>query len=282
MLLPDPQLQTAIDRFPQRVKTWSLVVTMFGDAIQPAGGAIPLADITRALAPAGIAPGAVRTAMSRLASDGLVITERTGRSSIYRLTPAGAAEFLPAESRIYGPMTAQGRDVVLALCPPGLTAPQREALARKVRHGGGAMLSGVAIWQADAPPAPGWLDAHDLWPLTASPAPAPDWLANHLADPDMRETWDALEAWIQHLPLQPRDANSAMALRVLMIDGWRRAALRHPRLPEGWFPADWPAARLRAKVAGRYTRYVAASAGFFTPEQEAAAAAVLKTRFRMC
>ena len=40
--------------------------------------------------------------------------------------------------------------------------------------------------------------------------------------------------------------------------------------------------RLRAKVAERYTRYVAASAGFFTPEQEAAAAAVLKTRFRMC
>ena len=48
-----------------------------------------------------IEPGALRAAMSRLASDGWLVRIREDRNSYYRLAKAGEAEFATATRRIY-------------------------------------------------------------------------------------------------------------------------------------------------------------------------------------
>src|SRR5262245_51763084 len=51
-------------------RTWSVIITVFGDAIVPRGGAVWLGTLVSFFAALGIGDGVVRTAMSRLAADG--------------------------------------------------------------------------------------------------------------------------------------------------------------------------------------------------------------------
>ncbi|MET0169130.1 MAG: phenylacetic acid degradation protein, partial [Aliihoeflea sp.] len=68
-------LESMIDRLHQRgrLRVGSLVVTMFGDAIAPRGGRVALGVLQDLMGRLRVEPGALRTAMSRLASDGWVI-----------------------------------------------------------------------------------------------------------------------------------------------------------------------------------------------------------------
>ena len=79
----------------------SLIVTVFGDAILPRGGAVQLADLMTLLAAFTLKEGQVRTALSRLVADGWLAAERHGRQSLYRLTPTGRHRFDEATRRIY-------------------------------------------------------------------------------------------------------------------------------------------------------------------------------------
>ena len=51
-------------RGEERLRVWSLIITVFGDAIVPRGGRIPLQALQEILARLGIEPGAVRTALT--------------------------------------------------------------------------------------------------------------------------------------------------------------------------------------------------------------------------
>ncbi len=91
-----------------RPRVWSLVITIFGDAVQHRGGRISGVRLQTLLERIGIESGAMRTALSRLAHDGWITRERQGRNSCYQLSPKGIAEFAPATQRIYGaPHTAK-------------------------------------------------------------------------------------------------------------------------------------------------------------------------------
>ena len=70
-------------------RTWSIVITIYGDAIVPRGGAVWLGTLEAILAAMEIGGGVVRTAMSRLAADGWL--ERRLPAALGRAVPAGAA-----------------------------------------------------------------------------------------------------------------------------------------------------------------------------------------------
>src|SRR5207248_3923685 len=92
-----------LDRFraSRPVRAWSLIVTLYGDAIVPRGGSLRLGSLTSIMALFGIDAGHVRTAMSRLVADGWLERERIGRNSHYRLSRREEASFLAATRRIY-------------------------------------------------------------------------------------------------------------------------------------------------------------------------------------
>ena len=93
-----------VSRFGQQrpLRSGSLVVTIFGDAIMPRGGAIALGSLIELTAPFGLNERLVRTAVSRLAQEGWLEAHRVGKLSEYRLSQDGRERFAEATQRIYG------------------------------------------------------------------------------------------------------------------------------------------------------------------------------------
>ena len=106
-------------------------MTIFGDAIAPRGGIVTLGSLIRLAAPFGLTERLVRTAVARLAREGWLAAERSGRRSEYRLSRVGAERFAEATRRIYAPAPPgwDGRWTLLML-PAGRRRPAqlRESL----------------------------------------------------------------------------------------------------------------------------------------------------------
>src|SRR5262249_35791600 len=118
---PPAPLRTLLRRFRARrpLRGGSLLITLFGDAIAPRGGAVTLGSLIRLAAPFGLTERLVRTSAARLARAGWLTAQRSGRRSEYRLTRSGARRFAEATRRIYGAGPAGwDRSWTLALVPP--------------------------------------------------------------------------------------------------------------------------------------------------------------------
>src|SRR6202521_174715 len=126
---PSASVTALLDRFhaSRPVRAWSLIVTLYGDAIVPRGGSLWLGSLTTIMARFGIDAGHVRTAMSRLVNDGWLERERIGRNSYYRLSRREEASFLAATKRIYFG-AEQPFDGRLRLAPPRPGVDERPAL----------------------------------------------------------------------------------------------------------------------------------------------------------
>ena len=105
--LPEPTGDPALARWIRRElaadppRAPSLIVTVWGDALVPHGGAAWLATLIRLLGAFGVNERAVRTGIFRIARDGWLAAEPVGRRSRYRLTPEGDERFARAFHRVY-------------------------------------------------------------------------------------------------------------------------------------------------------------------------------------
>ena len=114
------------------VRVWSLIVTLYGDAVVPRGGSLWIGSLIEIMALFGIDAGHVRTAISRLSADGWLDRVRRGRNSYYRLSKQGEGAFLAATRRIYSgdERPADGRLRLALFDPAGEDrGPLRSALA---------------------------------------------------------------------------------------------------------------------------------------------------------
>ncbi|PII39244.1 hypothetical protein T190_08555, partial [Sinorhizobium meliloti CCBAU 01290] len=94
-------IRPILDETPLRAA--SFIVTIYGDVVEPRGGAIWIGNLIEICAGVGISETLVRTAVSRLVAAGQLAGEREGRRSFYRLTDAARAEFAAAARVIFGP-----------------------------------------------------------------------------------------------------------------------------------------------------------------------------------
>src|ERR1700730_18815554 len=90
-----------VARFRRRrpLRGGSLIVTIFGDAIMPRGGAVTLGSLIALAGPFGLNERLVRTATARLAKDGWLTGHRTGKLSEYHLSNDGGERFARAHKR---------------------------------------------------------------------------------------------------------------------------------------------------------------------------------------
>lgn len=254
----EPELQALINRLHAggRIRVWSLVITLFGDAIVPRDGEAPLALIQSLMERLSIESGAVRTAMSRLAADHWVERERRGRNSFFRLDERGRHAFDLATRRIYaaGPPSWDGSWTVAIA---GKAPPASDTLElkesgflklsdtvflrpRRVNQDSdlNMLLSGMLVIRGESADHPEHIRA--LWPSA-----------------EIAASYDELiEAW---RPLARRLERSgamrgidAMAARILLIHDWRRIVLRDPGLPAALLPRDWPGEKARNLTAAIY------------------------------
>src|ERR1700719_654358 len=103
----------------------SLIVTIFGDAIMPRGGAVTLGSLISLAAPFGLNERLGRTAAARLAKEGWLEGRRAGKRSEYHLSQDGRERFAEATRRIYGAAETawSGRWTVIVL--PRMRAAER-------------------------------------------------------------------------------------------------------------------------------------------------------------
>lgn len=258
---PSRPAEAALDRLIARLhergrpRVWSLVITVFGDAVVPRGGRIALVVLQDIMGRLRIEAGALRTAMSRLAADHWVIRERDGRNSFYRLAEEGRHAFDMATRRIYaaGPPAWDGAWTV-AIAPPGSDVMLRERMGED----GFLRVEGSVYLRPETPGAPpAAKELAEMLVIHGSSAEHPEairtlWPSEEIAT--------AYRAFIEaHRPLS--DALSrggalrpldAMAARTLMLHDWRRVALRDPGLPLALLPKDWPGETARSMARDIY------------------------------
>jgi phenylacetic acid degradation operon negative regulatory protein len=256
---PVPDLAAFVAARPPRAA--GFIVTLYGDAVVPRGGALGMGAIIETCARVGISETLVRTAVSRLVAAGQLQGDRRGRRSFYRLTPEAARDFAAAARVIYGPPVPSGWRLVVG--DDALLAGLERAGFARLRPGvalgpdRGPVPAGVAVV---AGPAQG--DAAVLRQLAAQL-----WdLAGHaLALNAVRDRFDPWTGSAARLA-----GPEALALRLLLVHEYRLAVLADPRLPPQALPPDWPAAAARAVFARLYAALTPAAEGWIAESHEAA------------
>ena len=256
---------------PPRAK--SLLVTVWGDALEPHGGAVWLSSLIRLMAPFGINERLVRTSVFRLAADGWLAAETAGRRSRYHLTESGARRFADAYRRIYAvPQTEWDGEweVVLVAAdrlPPSRRAELRDELAwagfgvfgtgvhahpargrsaaGPIAKALGAAGAVIVLRSRDDPPSGAATLAEAAaaaWDLPAVAATYRRLLSRFGAVIDRFRRGDAAQL----------DAEQCFVVRSLLIHAYRRALLRDPQLPPTLLPLDWPGAAAYALTRDFY------------------------------
>jgi phenylacetic acid degradation operon negative regulatory protein len=238
----------------------SLIVTIWGDALAPAGDEFWLSTILRLLAPFRVNERAVRTGMFRLHRGGWCDPRSIGRRSRYRLTAAGAEGFERAFHRVYDPPfppwdgTWEGVIAGPEVGGPSVRKRLRDELAwagygrfgpgvflRPARGDGAAHRIGQALRLSDAltaftardPPdaqVPGLRErAEAVWTLVTLGGEYRRFLAR----------FGGVASAFQKRPV---DIEQAFVVRALLTHAYRRVRLRDPQLPREVLADDWPGA----------------------------------------
>jgi phenylacetic acid degradation operon negative regulatory protein len=251
-----------LDRFhaAKPVRAWSLIVTLYGDAIVPRGGSLWLGSLIDIMEFFRIDAGHVRTAMSRLTADGWLERERIGRNSYYRLSRQGEGSFAAATQRIYF-AREPAFDAQLRLALLGAGLDDRAAARPLLERAGFSALSPNTYLSVTEPPKN--LAALDGFYLVRVPA---DDTARAMAAAawKLAEIAEHYRAFIAKFsPLEQALASKpdpgALIARTLLIHEFRRIVLREPILPAALLPADWPGACARALTARIYRALVVSS-----------------------
>jgi len=257
------------------LRAGSLVITLFGDAIAPRGGAISLASLITVMATFGLTERLVRTAVGRLAQEGWLVAERHGRLSYYGLTRLGRERFLEATRRIYSAPPADWRGCwTLVLANGGGRA--RQKLRSELEWLGFGQLSSATFAHPDTDMHRLRRELTDLSLLDCAlvlSAKSADLAADRRLIDQGWNLRDLERRYRRFLALftpalraaratSAHPGRASLAVRTLLIHEYRRVHLRDPLLPHSLLPSDWAGAaayemcrslyRLVYRAADRY------------------------------
>jgi len=231
------------------VNARSALFDLYGDHLRSRGGRARIASLVAMLAPLGIAPPAVRTAVSRMVKQGWLQPGRIDGSPGYALTARAERRLEDAGARIYRTRATDGWDGRWHLLIP--ERPVDRAARDRLRSGLaflGYAPVGDGAWVA-ARPSPE-LDAL----LDAEHVHAERFAAAHESDDAdlVRRAWDleavgrAYERWladarglVDAVPSAPSD-EEAFAVRSQLVHEWRKFLFTDPGLPRALLPEHWP------------------------------------------
>src|SRR5438128_2388405 len=251
-----PPLARIVDQLKREPsRTGSIIITVFGDAIVPRGGSVWLGTLLEFFKALDVDGGVVRTAMSRLATDGWLERNRVGRNSFYRLAYKGRQTFDAATRHIYDPPSADwtGRFELLLIG----RAEDRDASREALKNAGfGTPLPGVWVAPSGAPVPEEAAGAIRLEVSAEDDSGRrllrESWPLDRTADAYLKfmKTFEPLRGWIARQDVIP-DAD-AFTARILLIHHYRRVVLRDPLLPTALLPQNWPGGAARELCGDLY------------------------------
>ncbi len=264
-------IEELLEEFRQTrpIRSGSLIITLYGDAIVPRGSSVWLGSLITLLAPLGLNQRLVRTSVFRLAKQGWLTSRQLGRRSFYRVTDSGQRRFETAFRRIYAQPHVDWDGVWRIVLTSQVDNIQREALRRELSWlGFGALAPGLmAHPMADldllTTTLQGLSVQEDVIIMRASPEGLNTsrslkelvqscWNLKQLAqDYDrflerFRPLWKVLEGFTELEPEQ------CFQTRTLLVHDYRRILLRDPQLPNELLPADWAGASARLLCRNLY------------------------------
>lgn len=249
----------------------SALFDLYGDHLIHRGGSAPVAALIRLLAPLGIRPPAVRTAVSRMVGQGWLDPVEGGSTPGYALTDRARLRLEEAGTRIYRTDRSDwdGRWHLRVLSPIA-DRNRRERVRSQLRFLGMAPVSdstwvsphpsvevdrllrdedltAVCLTSTDVEPVRRLLDAFDVTGL----ARAYDaWLA------------EAAELVVTAGSGGPDDDVAGYVVRSELVHSWRKFLFSDPGLPAELLPPDWPGRRAAAFFDEHATRLLPAANRF--------------------
>lgn len=257
----------------------NLLVTVFGDALLPHGPTTAASprSLAALLASFEVNERLVRTSLTRLVNDGLLLVESVGRRSFYRVAPEALALFERADGRIYGPLHPDwdgSWTIVVIDAAEGSTA-SRSALRQELAWAGlGTVAPNVmaspVVAAADAAAVVDRLGGFTNVLVTRSQVVegagtvSADELAHRAVE--LGEVAGRYGGFVERFEpfadVDPAEPELAFKLRTLMVASYRRIVLTDPLLPAELLPADWIGNRARVVAAEVYDRCADAAEGF--------------------
>lgn len=256
----DAATRSLVGRFRRQrpLRGGSLIITIFGDAIAPRGGAVTLGSLIALAEPFGLTERLVRTSVARLANEDWLVARREGRLSEYRLSARGRSNFADATNRIYAaaPQSWNG-SWTLVLLPSAKTAARDQLREELEWQGFGQPVPGVF-----AHPARSASDARQQLSGRSGAAQAIVLEARNDNPESDRQFagagWDLAELAARYRrlvgmfepirsALSPSRLNgsaepspdTAFIIRTLLVHEYRKIHLRDPLLPASLLPQDW-------------------------------------------
>lgn len=226
----------------------SALFDVYGDHLRDRGSQAPVAALVRLLDPVGIAAPAVRTAISRMVSEGWLepVLLRPGRG--YRATSRTIRWLDDVSARVYRSVerTWDGR-WHLALVDQPVARPDRNRLRADLSFIGYAELT-PHTWVSPFPRA-------ELDEVLARAGATARLVRADLIDPSPIKAWDlpglaaAYERFVAEADALlhgvdedgAADADeAAFAARFRLVHEWRKFLFTDPGLPDDLLPANWP------------------------------------------
>ncbi len=224
------------------LRVWSLIVTIFGDIVMRQGrdvdpGPIWTGHLLDLLERLGLDAGIVRTSLSRLVANGVLVREKSGRNTFYRLSRNSAADFAKASDLIYGRKLPVPTGALYLAAIDRM--PDRASARTRLERDGFRFLSATTALK----PVHRQKSLSDL-PVDCILAETPATGESAVA---ARELWriDALNLsyaeFIRRFETIAPELSPDVAIiaRVVLVHGMRRLLLRDPILPVTALPADW-------------------------------------------
>jgi len=253
------------------VQARSALFDVFGDHLRGRGGQAPVAALVRLLVPLGIAPPAVRTAVSRMVRQGWLEPVALPHGRGYRASARCDQRLQEAVSRVYR-VHAPAWDGRWHL----VVVPRVSNRGARERLRAGLGYLGYACLADDT-----WVAAHESPEvaalLGAEAVTAEQFSSTYDGDPAalVRRAWDltalgqAYERWLAEATTLVSGAadgsvsdEQAYATRCLLVHGWRKFLFTDPGLPADLLPAGWPGERAAAFFASEAERLRPAATRF--------------------
>ncbi|AAY92398.1 phenylacetic acid degradation operon negative regulatory protein PaaX [Pseudomonas protegens] len=251
-------LNHLIKRFQEQtpIRASSLIITLYGDAIEPHGGTVWLGSLIQLLEPMGINERLIRTSIFRLSKEGWLSAEKVGRRSYYSLTLTGRRRFDKAFKRVYSAGVPAWDGAWCLVMLSQLSVELRKQVREELEWQGFGAMSPVLLAcprsdRADINATLAELGAQeDTIVFETTPQ---DVLGSRALRLQVRESWNIDElaahysefiqlfrplwqALREQEQLQPQDCFLA---RLLLIHEYRKLLLRDPQLPDELLPGDW-------------------------------------------
>jgi phenylacetic acid degradation operon negative regulatory protein len=249
----------------------SLLLTVLGEFVHPrrttGRATVWTTTLLEGLTALGVEEKSARQALTRTASEELLVSSRHGRRVLWELTPEGARLLEDGTRRIYGFMRERrpwdGRWLVLSVPIPESQRQLRHRLRTRLTWLGlGSPTSGLWVTPDDTK-----ADAvHAVVRELGLAEQAFAWVgsAGGIGDEArlLVEAWDLADVEERYLGFlagfetrTAEDPGEAFVAQVEMVQEWRRFPFLDPDLPAELLDHDWPGPRAAAVFHDRHSRW---------------------------